>query len=151
KRVLGDAPLADDVFQEVFVQAHESLPSYRRQARLISWLLGIANHRCLDAIKARRRHIVRFAPVDEVENDRASDGLDAVQLLHEGRMSVALEECLAELAPRTRMAVLLRYHNGLSYEDMGRLLGEKPATLQARVARALPVLRQCLVARGLKL
>src|SRR5262245_38580092 len=152
-RVLGDSVLVDDVFQEVFVQAHESLPTYRRQARLLSWLLGIANHRCLDAIKARRRQINRYA---ELELEHEPDGhagvlvADALELLHEGRMSVALEKCLAELPPRARAAVLLRYHHGLSYEEMGRMLREKPATLQARVARALPVLRECLLARGLK-
>jgi DNA-directed RNA polymerase specialized sigma24 family protein len=42
------------------------------------------------------------------------------------------------------VAVLLRYEEGLSYEEIGRMSRERPPTVQARVARALPVLRRCL-------
>jgi RNA polymerase sigma-70 factor (ECF subfamily) len=45
------------------------------------------------------------------------------------------------------MAVLLRYQEGFSFEEMGRICRERPGTLQQRVARALPVLRACIEKR----
>jgi DNA-directed RNA polymerase specialized sigma24 family protein len=42
----------------------------------------------------------------------------------------------------------LRFQQGVTYEEMARREGERPATLQARVARALPVLRRCLERGG---
>jgi len=48
------------------------------------------------------------------------------------------------------MAVLLRFQEGLPYEEMGRMCREKPATLQARVTRALPLLRRCLEGKGIE-
>jgi len=59
-----------------------------------------------------------------------------------------LMECLRKLAPNIRSAVLLRFQDEISYQEMSQICLEKPATLQARVVRALPVLRQCLEQGG---
>jgi DNA-directed RNA polymerase specialized sigma24 family protein len=60
----------------------------------------------------------------------------------------ALRRCLGELSPHVRTAVLLRFQEGFSYEEMARAVRERAPALQARVARALPVLRRCLEGRG---
>jgi DNA-directed RNA polymerase specialized sigma24 family protein len=52
------------------------------------------------------------------------------------------------LQPHVRMALIMRHFEGMTFEEMGQLLGEKPATLQARVARAMPGLRRFLIAKG---
>jgi RNA polymerase sigma-70 factor (ECF subfamily) len=86
------------------------------------------------------------APLDEPDPSSSSaDCLDAQSI------SKALEECLDELPPHVRAAVRLRYEEGLSYEEMSRICEERPATLQARVARALPLLRRSLEGRGIEL
>ena len=54
-RILGDRSLADDVQQQVFLEAFRDLGRFEGRSTLRSWLLGIAGHRCLDALKARRR------------------------------------------------------------------------------------------------
>jgi RNA polymerase sigma-70 factor (ECF subfamily) len=46
------------------------------------------------------------------------------------------------------MTVLLRFQTGMSYPEMSDVLGVRSETLQARVARALPVLRRCLEGNG---
>lgn len=61
----------------------------------------------------------------------------------------ALEACLHRLTPRIRETVLLRFQQNLSYPEIMHLSGESAATLQARVARAMPVLRRCLEEQGL--
>jgi RNA polymerase sigma-70 factor (ECF subfamily) len=48
------------------------------------------------------------------------------------------------LAPEARAAVLLRYAEGLSYQEMAEICGEKVETLRARVSRAMPALRGCV-------
>jgi DNA-directed RNA polymerase specialized sigma24 family protein len=69
--------------------------------------------------------------------------LDAVTIAR------VLDACLRELSAESRMAVLLRFQEGMTFEEMGRLCCEKPPTLQARVARALPVLRRCVQTKGI--
>lgn len=147
RQMLPDLDLADEVHQMTFVQAYEGLFRFARRSSLRTWLFGIAHHRCLDAIKIARRRERRFElraelPDRPVPVGNAEERLTALSRLRD------LGRCLRELAPRARNAVLLRFQEGITYEEMARLSGERPATLQARVARALPVLRRCLERKG---
>jgi RNA polymerase sigma-70 factor (ECF subfamily) len=136
---VGDAALADDVHQQVFIEAFRDLPRFARRSTLRTWLLGIARHRVLDAAKRRRRarnHVetARAADLPDLAPS-AGDGLDDAEL------RAALASCVAQLEEPARTAVLLRYQQTLTYEEMAVICGEKPGTLQARVSRALRRLR----------
>ena len=142
-QVLRDRDLADDVHQTVFVQAYRDLPGFAGRSSLRTWLYGIARHRCLDAMKigARwRRRFVRAEPLPDAADERPR--ADAA-LAESGEVS-ALVAALAGLSIDTRIAVLLRFREGLTYEEIGAVCGERATTVQARVARALPRLRAAL-------
>jgi len=147
RQLTGDAELAEEVHQATFVQAHDALPRFRRRSTLKTWLFGIARHRSLDAIKKRRRFRRRFTQVETLPEPATADAEAEDGLVARDRRA-ALRSCLETLAPRVRSAVLLRYQEGFSYVDMARVSGDRPPTLQARVSRALPVLRRCLEERG---
>lgn len=144
RQLTGDETLADECRQITFVQAYEGLPRFSRRSSLKTWLFSIARHRCLDALKSRRRRFARFLPMPE--HDVGSAGTVADKALAKDRLR-GLAECLAGLNAKVRAAVLLRFQEDLSYGQMAEVCDERPATLQARVARALPVLRQCLKRR----
>ncbi|HEX7842192.1 MAG TPA: sigma factor-like helix-turn-helix DNA-binding protein, partial [Kofleriaceae bacterium] len=57
------------------------------------------------------------------------------------RLREALAISLGELDDQVRTAILLRYQQGFTFEEMAEICGEKPGTLAARVARAMPRLR----------
>jgi RNA polymerase sigma-70 factor (ECF subfamily) len=139
---LGDAVLADDIHQQVFIEAFRDLPGFAGRSTVRTWLFGIARHRVLDAAKRRRRARARLdvAAGDDLPDPRPSpgEGLDDAQL------QAALVTCLAALDEPIRTAVLLRYQQGLTYEEMAEICGEKAGTLQARVSRALRKLRDRL-------
>jgi len=143
RHMLGDADLADDVHQVVFVQAYRDLPGFRGSSSLRTWLYGIARHRCLDAARRSRRWRSRFEQRDALPEvpDVGRGAVDRMRALE-------LARALAELTPKARNAVLLRYQDGLTYEQMAIVCGERPATLQARVTRALPKLRAHLERGG---
>jgi RNA polymerase sigma-70 factor, ECF subfamily len=143
RQVLGDADLADDVHQTVFVEAYRDLGAFARRSSLRTWLFGIARHRCLDALRlfARvRRRFVRAEPLPE----RADARPDPAELVSQSKRAAALEGALARLPAKVRIAVLLRYREGLSFEEIAAMSGERAPTVQARVARALPRLRRAL-------
>jgi RNA polymerase sigma-70 factor (ECF subfamily) len=147
RQMLGDADLAQEAQQMTFVQAYEGLPRFAGRSSLRTWLFGIAHHRCLDLLKSTRRREKRFAPLEGVP-DPPVPSAGAEDLLAARSRTRALERCLSELAPHVRTAVLLRFQQEVTYEEMARLEGDRPATLQARVVRALPVLRRCLERGG---
>jgi RNA polymerase sigma-70 factor (ECF subfamily) len=147
RQLVDDADLADEAHQTTFVQAYEGLGRFAGRSSLRTWLFGIAHHRCLDLLKISRRRQKRFLLMDELP-DRPAPA-ETVEDRLAGRVRIsALGQCLRQLAPRVRAAVLLRFQQGLTYEEMARLEGDRPATLQARVVRALPVLRRCLESKG---
>jgi RNA polymerase sigma-70 factor (ECF subfamily) len=148
RHMVDDEELAQDAHQLTFVQAYEGLAGFSRRSSLRTWLFGIARHRCLDLLKIDRRRRRRFARLTEAE-DHAAPGPGAERRLEQSTLAESLASCLRELAPRIRAAILLRLQQGLSYQEMARLSGERAPTLQARVARALPLLRRCLEHRGL--
>jgi len=142
-QVLRDRDLADDIHQTVFVQAYRDLPGFAGRSSLRTWLYGIARHRLMDAMKIGtrwRRRFVRAEPLpDAVDGGPRAD--DA--LVDSGDVR-ALVAALAALSLDSRIAVLLRFAEGMTFEEIGTVCGEKPATVQARVARALPRLRAAL-------
>ena len=145
--VVGEDALADEVHQTVFVQAYEALLDFSRRSSLRTWLLGIARHRCLDALKLTRRWRRRFALMAQLPEvaDR--------QVGPEGEAAVAgevalLERALQRLSAEARIAVLLRYQEDLSFAEMAAICQEQASTLQARVARALPRLREWMDKHG---
>lgn len=150
RQMVQDEELAQDVHQMTFVQAYEGLASFARRSALRVWLFSIARHRALDALKALRRRRARFHAVETLPEPAAPQrGVD--EQLAARSLRQALARCLDTLAPRARMAVLLRFQEEISYVEMARLLTERAATLQARVARAMPVLQRCLEERGMTL
>jgi RNA polymerase sigma-70 factor (ECF subfamily) len=151
-RVLRERSLAEDIRQQVFLEAYRDLPRFQRRSTVRSWLLGIASHRCLDAIKARRRRDARFDSGEEEAVVLTPDGSpDPADHVDQERMHRVLETCLEALSGEVRMTVLMKFQMGLSYEEMGPMVGQRAGTLQARVARALPVLRRCLESKGVTL
>lgn len=146
RSMMRDAAQAEDVLQTTFVHAYRDLPTWQPRGTLRSWLYTIARHRCLDALKAERRRRARFSVLDgEAGEDPAPS---AERRLADGEVARTLDRCLGELAPHVRTAVLLRFQEGFSYKDMADVCRERPATLQARVSRAMPVLRACVERRA---
>jgi RNA polymerase sigma factor (sigma-70 family) len=149
--MLGDAAAAEDARQTIFVQAWEDLPRYQGRGNLRGWLFGIARHRCLDAAKSRRRRGQRYPLEARAGRDQADDRPGADGQLDQPRRTALLRQCLQALDTGIRVAVLLRYEEGLPYEEIARMSQEQAGAVQARVARALPRLRECLESRGVEL
>lgn len=141
----GDAQLAEEVRQQVFVEVYRDLPRFAARSPVRGWLFAVVRHRCLDATKSLRRWGLRYKndlPIEaELHEPEPGEQLDL------SRLARLLERCLTQLAPAAREAVLLRYQQELSYDEAAEVTGDRPGTLQQRVARALPVLRRCVEAQ----
>jgi len=146
--LLRDRDAAEDTLQLVFLQAFQALARYEARTTARAWLFGIARHRCLDTLKGRRLHLKVVSPEASLPDtpDRAESSEDAVL---RGELAAALRTCLDELPEAAREVVYLRYSAQLSYDEISELCGERAGTLRVRLARALPVLRECLEREGL--
>lgn len=142
RAALKDEARADDAYQTTFVDGFESLSRFQRRSTLLTWLLGIASHRCLDEHRRWRRWMDRFTGGEALHVEDPIRPTD--QMLEAQRRASFSLECLDRLRPEDRIAVLLRCQEGLSYEVIARMTRAKVSTLQMRVSRSLPVLRGCI-------
>jgi RNA polymerase sigma factor (sigma-70 family) len=139
--------LADDVYQTTLLEAFRDLASFGARSSLRTWLFGIARHRCLDALKADRRRGARFQTEAELP-ETADAAPSAAERLGQAELLAALDACLGELTAETRMVLLMRFSEGMAYDEIARVCRASVETMRARVARALPVLRRCVEQQG---
>lgn len=139
---LRDDALAEDVQQQVFIEAYRDLPRFGGRATLRTWLFAILRHRVLDAARVRSRTEAHLeaTPAADVADPLPPAG----ELLDDAQLREALVACLDELDEPIRTALLLRFQQGFTFPEMAVICGEQAGTLQARVARALPVLRAAI-------
>ncbi|MDI6871970.1 MAG: sigma-70 family RNA polymerase sigma factor [Bacillota bacterium] len=139
---------ADDLVQEVFLQVYRSLPRFRGEAKLTTWLYRIATNRCLDHLRRRRRTQTRFLSLDEYAQDCVLEaaqpgaspeaGTEALDLTRE------IRRCLTTLPVELRTVVVLRDLEGLEYRQIAAVLGWPLGTVQSRLHRARTLLKQQL-------
>lgn len=141
----GDGDAAGDVAQDAFVRAWERLGDLREPERFGPWLVGIIRNLAADhRRRGARRH--SEALTDDTPPPAASDPADEASRT-EVRRSVAA--ALDELDAVSRSAVVLRYYDGMSSREIGRLLELSPAAVDMRLMRAREQLRSRLRAEVL--
>jgi len=144
-RMVRNHELAKDVRQQVFLEAFQGFERFEGRSSLWTWLCSIACHRCLDELSRLRRVSAgeELDFLDELANppDATMDEDRVVK----GR---ALEQCLKDLSDSKRTQLLMRYCLGLSYLEIGKLVGAAHSTVQVSMSRILPDLRRCLRKKG---
>ena len=148
-RLLKDRARAEDVMQETFMKAYETIDTLHDPKRLGSWLKSIAWNKSIDILRAEKRADAhRTALAQQAAGDDTAPVLEALTSHEERR---ALQDCLDALPPEKRAAVLGRFFAHLEYRELAAATGEKTDTLRIRVGRAMPELRECLQRKGVKL
>jgi RNA polymerase sigma-70 factor (ECF subfamily) len=136
-RYAGDPAAAMDIAQETFIKLLSSIRQFRGEAGFESWLYRIVVNRCLDHKRGRRR----LRPILEQALGIFQDSRETVMedLLRQ-EMQQHIQGVVAGLAPEQRIVVILRYTEGLSYEDIAQVLGCSKGTVASRLSRAHKVL-----------
>ena len=138
-RMLGSWDAAADAVAEGLVRAFRHLASCRDPARLRTWLYRIVSNRC-------KSHLAR-RPMGDVSIEDAppmADATDNEAALERAEQLAQVERALETLSAEKREAFLLKHVEGLSYEEMAAVTGERVPTLKMRVHRAREALLAAL-------
>src|SRR5439155_19721199 len=125
--------LAEDLAQETFVKAFRSLAAFDTTRPFSSWLFRIAHNTAIDTMRRSRpppasidaTHIASAAGSHEPVTPPVPDPVERLEL---GR---ALQAALAELRSDQRAAIVLRYESGLSFDEIGTILGVPEVTARS--------------------
>jgi RNA polymerase sigma-70 factor (ECF subfamily) len=140
---LDEPLLVEDMVQTVFLNIYRALPRFRFQSALSTWIYRIALNECLDHNQRRR---VDQVPLDAIlgsgeEIDR-SEPIDDQHARKE--VSRILQQAVQDLPPRLRAVVVLKYVEGLSYDEIAQVLECAPGTVASRLSRALSQMEERL-------
>jgi len=144
-RMLGDPGEAEDAAQETFLRAYSQLRRYDPARSFKTWLFAIASHHCIDRLRRRR---VIWLGIDEepllthpalIE---PTPGPEQMAVRHEE--NAAVQALLAELAPRDRCAIVMRYWYDMSYEEIACATGSTASAVKSRLHRARVSLGEAL-------
>lgn len=139
-RMCGDGQLAEDAAQETFIRAWQNLTTYRPQTSLRSWLYRIAVNAATDMLRRERR----ILPHDIEEMNLIDDhpGLESLVSRHERTKLV--QEAILSLPDASRVVLVLREYEGLSYHEISSTLDIPIGTVMSRLNYARNLLKTML-------
>lgn len=142
-RTLRDETEAEDLAQNVFVQAWKSADRYQATAKFSTWLFTIARNLCFNEIRRRVRHPAES--LDQTRDDSEEQPLHQVvdkriaaapdEMLR-GELEAKVDEALTALPENQRTALLLCRQEELSYEEIAEVLGCSLSATKSLIHRA---------------
>ena len=153
-RMVRDPGIAEDLAQETFLKAYRALGSYDSQWKLGSWLLKIAHNATIDHLRRQR---LDTRPLETAADDDAPSLLDLLADENEpgpeararGRaLSRDLRAAVDALEPAYRELVLLRFQEGLAYQDIADVTGLPLGTVKVRLHRGRKRLAEAIAILG---
>lgn len=128
----GDKTVAEDITQQVFLKLFSVISQFRGNSEFTTWLYRMVVNQCLDE---RRKHS-RLMPLGDSEvMSRPADKKPEAQYA-QSELAEAVRAAIGELKPKFRMPVLLKYLEGLSYDEIAIAMGCSKGTVASRLNRA---------------
>lgn len=134
-RMLGNPNEAEDATQETFLRVYSHLDTFDARHKVSSWILSIASHYCVDRLRRRCGPVLsleeimswRWLPDDRPRPEESALDRERDRTIH---------ALLQELSPQYRLAIVLRYWHGLSYEEMAEVMGSTVSAVKSCLHRA---------------
>jgi RNA polymerase sigma-70 factor (ECF subfamily) len=137
----GDAATAADVTQHVFLKLLGNIGQFRGDSGFSTWLYRFVVNACVDRtrIAGARARVIDPAILDELPAAGSPE-----DDLAQGELTESVQAAVSALAPKIRIAILLRYFEDLSYAEMASVLQCSIGTVASRLSRGHEVLAKAL-------
>ena len=140
--MLRDRSLAEEVTAQAFERAYRKRSTYRPgRGSAEAWLFGIARHAALDELRRLKRRATLEGDPEDVHAPAPEDHAEAVV------RRATVRAALAELDPRERELVTLKFHGGLSNAEIANVLGLSESNVGTKLHRTMERLRRACVER----
>lgn len=148
-----DQQFAEDLFQETWIRVLERGRQFDPRWRFETWLISIARNLAIDNI--RRRHTTNFTDLERDDEDAAGfdiadeRSLVAVERVVQNQLDERVAATVQHLPALYREALVLRFHEDMSIEEISRVVNAPLSTVKSRLHRGLAMLAERL--RSLKI
>lgn len=140
---LRNAHDAEDVTQDVFIEAYRNYHKIKKPEKISAWLFTATKHRCTDHIRKNARR-ERRERVFAASANPSSDG----HIEEERRQDIA--KAIDSLPEKFRVLVLLKHFARLSYDDISHMTGVSKTTIDGRLRTAKKRLSEKLIEMGIE-
>jgi RNA polymerase sigma-70 factor (ECF subfamily) len=149
-RIMGDSALAADATQLAFITVLRKARKFNFRSAFSSWLYRVAVNRCIDLKRKGARH--RTLSMNEPEVARIAEGGDTRRAgipgpeahARHSELVLVVGQAISRLNPRLSVVVVLRYLEGLGYEEIAEILEVPLGTVKSRLNRAHAALEKDL-------
>ena len=128
----GDRAVADDVTQQIFLKLFTAIRQFRGESEFTTWLYRLVVNACLDE-RRRRRRLLPWG--DTVATKNPSEKKPQEKQYARLEVAEAVRAAIGELKPKFRLPILLKYIEGLSYEEIATVMGCSKGTVASRLNR----------------
>lgn len=139
-RFAGEEAAAMDIAQDTFVKLFSSIRDFRGDSSFDTWIYRLVVNSCMD----HRRRAWRLTPLGDRFHQTLRDPGDSLTELLRTERGGQVRAAVERLSPDLRMVIVLRYTEGLSYEQIAAVLGCSEGTVASRLNRAHKRLEQRL-------
>jgi len=140
---LKDGRLIEDVLQNIFLKVYSGLPGFRFEANLATWIYRVTINECQNQNRRSNARHVPFETIlgsgEEIDLSSTPDDWHA-----RNERSEIVQRAVLQLSPKLRAVVVLKYLEGLSYDEIAESLECAPGTVASRLNRALEELESRL-------
>jgi RNA polymerase sigma-70 factor (ECF subfamily) len=137
----GDASAAGDATQQVFLKLITNLAQFRGDSRFSTWLYRFVVNACIDSTRSMA---ARAVTADRTVLEALASPAAQHDAAASAEMEQSIQAAVASLPPKLRLAVLLRYFDELSYDEMAEAMGCSAGTVASRLSRAHALLARKL-------
>ena len=128
----GDRAVADDVTQQIFLKLFTAIRQFRGDSEFTTWLYRLVVNACLDE-RRRRRRLLPWGETVAMRNPSEKKPQEKQYARLE--VAEAVQAAIGELKPKFRLPILLKYIEGLSYEEIASVMGCSKGTVASRLNR----------------
>lgn len=150
-RLVGSREEALDLSQEIFLRVYENLDRFDPRRPFKPWLYRIATNYCYDFLRRQGRRRESVEEVSFAAGEALADKhVNPEAAVLRGEVQRVVEEVIASLPARYRPAVILRYVEGMSYQEIAEALQLPLGTVKTYLHRSRELLRTALEERGIR-
>lgn len=128
RKMVIDHEDASDLTQEVFVKIWKNLNHFRGESSLFTWIYTIASNECLNFLAKKKRF--SFLPWVDVEKKMANM-LISSEYINGDEVQLKLQKALLTLPVKQRLVFNMKYFEGLTYEEISKIVGTSIGALKA--------------------
>jgi len=146
--ITGDHHEAEDISQEVFMKVYRSLKTFRRDAKMSSWLHQITVNASIDSLRRKSgRHAKASGELDNISTQEnlvasGSHNLDPARSTESFQIQGRISQALQNISPRERSVFVMCHYNGLKLKETAEILNVTIGTVKSLLFRAIRKLRK---------